>query len=156
MRICILVIMMVFTGCASIVNPYKDEFQCKDTYNGRCADMKTAYDESVHNIDSEAVADMEECKEGNGKCMESYSPLLPSRDRVSQAKRAFQEKQFKKMAKLIDAPVAPVLKPPEVVRVLILSYTSDTNTFLGNRYGYFLATDPEFMLSTTTLTRKNQ
>ncbi len=145
--ICILTAVLS-TGCASVLSPYEDEFQCPDTYKGRCTSMQNAYDESVNNVDSRAAAEIAEaCGEKDEACRKQYALFVSRQHGRSRAQRLFQDRQFKKLTTLIEDPVTPVLIPPEVVRVLILSYTTDTNTCLGHRFGYFLATDPKFILS---------
>jgi len=134
-------------GCASLLNPYKDEFQCPEIYNGRCASMQSAYHDSVNNVDPKAASAISEtCGE---KDRLSSQPLLGSErgGTYERAKQIFKEKQFQKMAALIKEPAAPVLAPPEVVRVLIMSYTTSLHVWLGYRFGYFLATEPYFILS---------
>ncbi len=138
------------SGCASVFNPYSDEFQCEETYKGRCADIHTAYGESVNNMDSKEIARMKEkCEEEGKDCNKQINPFaLKHKDKISEAKTSFQTRQFVRLAGLIDEPEAPLVAPPEIVRVLILSYTTDENAMMGYRHAYFIASPPRWILST--------
>jgi conjugal transfer pilus assembly protein TraV len=127
--------MLSFTGCASIFNPYQEEFQCPDTYKGKCVSMKTAYDESI-----EGVEYNEDGKE---------NPLIKSNDHnFKNARDEYQKRLYEKLADIIEEPEVPVVIPPKILRVLILSYTNNANEMYGHRFVYILAKEPEWVFST--------
>ena len=126
---------LYFTGCASIFNPYQEEFQCPDTYKGKCVSMKTAYDESI-----EGVEYNEDGKE---------NPLIKSNGHnFKNAQDEYQKRLYKKLADIIEEPEVPVVIPPKILRVLILSYTNNENHMYGHRFVYILAQEPKWVFST--------
>ncbi|MEJ2742833.1 MAG: TraV family lipoprotein, partial [Gammaproteobacteria bacterium] len=56
---------------------------------------------------------------------------------------------YQRMARTVKAPKTPLVKPPEVVRVLVL-HSSDPHQagapLYGQRYIHFLGSDPEWVL----------
>ena len=129
------VAILSFTGCASVFNPYQEEYQCPDTYKGKCVSMKTAYDESIQGVKYD--------NKGGKK-----NPLIKSKDRdPNSAQDEYQKRLFKKLSDIIEEPKVPVVIPPKVLRVLILSYTNNDNDMYGHRYVYILAGEPKWVFS---------
>lgn len=133
---------VILSGCASIFNPYEDEFQCPETYNGKCISLGNAYRESVEGIDYNKPENCsgKDCNDNNG--------FEAVRRKSHEARLIFQEKMYQRLTGLINEPEPPVVVPPKVVRVLILSYTDQQNVMLGYRHAYFFATQPKWMFST--------
>ena len=128
-------VILSFTGCASVFNPYQDEYQCPDTYKGKCVSMKTAYNESIEGVKYD--------NKGGKK-----NPLIKSKDRdPNSAQDEYQKRLFKKLSDIIEEPKVPVVIPPKVLRVLILSYTNSDNDMFGHRYVYILAQEPKWVFS---------
>ena len=128
--------LLSFTGCASIFNPYQEEFQCPETYKGKCVSMKTAYNESIEGVEY----NKEEGKE---------NPLVKSNTPISKnAQDEYQKRLYKKLADIIEEPEVPVVIPPKILRVLILSYTNNANDMYGHRFVYILAQEPKWVFST--------
>ncbi len=119
----ILCILFVLSGCG-IFNPYKSNFQCPDTYKGKCVSTIKAYKESV---------------EGS---------LLPEASGTGGLEYNYRTGLYNKLASLIEKPETPMVLPPKVMRTLILSYTGSGNELYGFRYVYFFATEPEWIIST--------
>jgi conjugal transfer pilus assembly protein TraV len=131
----ICVSILSFAGCASVFNPYQEEYQCPDTYKGKCVSMKTAYDESIEGVKYD---------NNGGK----KNPLIKSKDRdPDSARDEYQKRLFKKLSDIIEEPQVPVVIPPKVLRVLILSYTNNDNDMYGHRYVYILAQEPKWVFS---------
>ena len=130
-------LLFLATGCASVFNPYDSEFQCPDTDKGRCVSISEAYEMSVSEKDPRPVNDLaravpQESNPENGPMGMKYDYLT---------------RKYEKMAALIGKPTTPLVVPPDVVRVLILSYTGDDNQLFGYRYVYFFATEPGWVIS---------
>ncbi len=131
--ICIAI--LSFTGCASVFNPYQEEFQCPDTYKGKCVSMKTAYNESIEGV---------KYNNKDGK----ENPLIQSNNhKPNNAQDEYQKRLFKKLTDIIEEPEVPVVIPPKILRVLILSYTNNDNDMYGHRYVYILAQEPKWVFS---------
>ncbi len=117
-------------GCGHIFNPYSSKFQCPETYKGACVSTKAAYRRSIEDRDKPRQAKDQEA-----------SSKAPSPGEV------YRENLYTKMARLIEAPRAPMVAPPDVARVLILSYTGDDNVLFSYRYVYFFLDKPRWILS---------
>ncbi|WDN90997.1 conjugal transfer pilus assembly protein TraV (plasmid) [Desulfosarcina sp. BuS5] len=118
----------ILSGC-SVFNPYKSEFQCPDTYKGKCVSTTHAYKESIENSDNS---------------LENLSPKLSG-----DLEYNYRTGLYNKLASLINKPTTPIVLPPKVMRTLILSYTGSANELYSYRYVYFFATEPKWIISTT-------
>ena len=138
-----LIFILVLCGCQSVFNPYDDAFQCPEINEGTCTSIPDAYEQSVSGkapIDPECSDCMKQPLEEN---------LDPSLSPTIKSNRSFyQEKKFEKLHSLIQTDAPPMVVPPEVVRILVLSYTGMENEMFGYRYIYFFATQPSWMMST--------
>jgi conjugal transfer pilus assembly protein TraV len=150
----------LFSGCSAIVSPYNSQFQCPETDNGKCVSVQTAYKESIDNPlvksnpdsttrpgDKKDKPPCETCGNQQKDQPETIRKpdVSPSRD----SKYQYQGALYRKLASLIEQPSTPIVVPPDVVRVLILSYTGSENELFSYRYVYFFATEPEWIISTT-------
>ena len=146
--ICVLALVFLsFTGCAGVFNPYDSEFQCPNTYKGKCVSVQDAYHDSVTGAEPPDTASS--IKESEPECKTGQL----AKDQTAQKgtenpEYDFLKQKYDKLSALIGNPAVPVVVPPEVVRVLILSYTGADNELFGYRYVYFFATGPEWVLST--------
>lgn len=167
--ICILTVFLGLMGCSSmskVLNPYEDEFNCPYTDEGMCTSVKNAYNKSFE-VDPDSEEEV--CPDGN--CDKAFrenniadetagqepaeenvqkkkSDVKPAPQPRASAKAVYQEKKYEILAGLIQEEEPPIVVPPEVVRVLVLSYTGAKNEMFGFRYAYFFGTQPEWMLST--------
>lgn len=130
-------------GCASVFNPYNEEFSCPDTDPGKCVSMKTAYEESVRGVDDSRVEDAKKPEEGKEEAAQDVA------DRSGAVK--YEEALYEELRRLIKEPVTPMVRPPEVVRVLLLPYRGDGNELYMKRYIYFFADEPGWILENVSL-----
>jgi len=75
-----------------------------------------------------------ERQEGNA------SPPLPT------AEQSYQEAVLSRLTALLDDPVTPFVAPPQVLRILILSYPSKSNNLYMSREIYTFVDAPKFVL----------
>lgn len=145
MTICLFMMFCLLSACQSVFNPYDDSFQCPDMNEGTCTSIPNAYRQS---IDGKPLPDREciECSENKDEEKLDESKSTPSKD----SKNLYLEKRFEKLHALIGIDHPPIVVPPEVVRILVMSYTGNENEMFGFRYIYFFATDPSWLLTTTT------
>jgi conjugal transfer pilus assembly protein TraV len=140
----IIYIMMVLfmCGCHSVFNPYDDAFQCPEINEGACTSIPDAYDQSVS---GKSLVDPE-CTECRDQSLQQNTdpPVSPP---MESPHSLYQENKFKKLNSLIQSEAPPLVVPPEVVRILVLSYTGMENEMFGYRYIYFFATQPSWLLS---------
>lgn len=140
------------SGCSALISGYDSEFQCPNTNKGKCVSVQKAYRESIqgstednplvkeHPAEQKA-AEAQQCD----NCKEGASQP------VTQAKTPhyrYRDTLYKKLSSMITKPSTPLVVPPEVVRVLILSYTGSNNELFSYRYVYFFATEPKWIIST--------
>jgi len=117
--------------------------------------VQTAYKESVDNPLVKAdpgnpaakADDKPPCETCGDK--ELHEPeTIPGVSGPKDTMYQYQDVLYRKLASLIRQPSTPVVVPPDVVRVLILSYTGSDNELFSYRYVYFFATDPKWIIST--------
>ena len=134
-------LLFLTTGCAKIFNPYHSEFQCPSADEGKCMSIPDAYETS---ISGESPSN----KSCNGKLKRSQSSdAEKTLSETDSLKYNYLTKKYEKVTALIGNPVTPVVVPPDVVRVLLLSYTGEDNDLFGYRYIYFFASKPKWLLS---------
>lgn len=155
----------ILSGCAGVLNPYADEFACPKTYKGKCVSIQQAYDESL-NPDFKEPEDKGYLYEMNsrkksctgGSCSNSrgtsgaismdtpHSISDTGRVDTGKGEGAYFDGLYKKMSSLIKEPVSPLIAPPKVMRVLIFSYSDDSDELFMPRYVYFMADKPRWLL----------
>jgi conjugal transfer pilus assembly protein TraV len=113
-------------GCAGWINPYASDFSCPKTEDGKCVSVSAAYEESLK----------KDPRSGGGG----------SADRSGSGISAYEQEMFKKLAGMIKEPTAPLVKPPTVMRGLVLYYLGDENELYSYRYVYFFVDRPTFVL----------
>jgi len=151
---------LYLSGC-SILNPYNSEFQCKETYKGTCQDTESSYWDSISDLDQTAsdrhrasLDDKKNRKKGS-KCTDcdnnSSVDAGSSGDEADSSLRKYdnlyRKSLYRELSQLIDDPKTPIVKPPEVMRILMLGYTDQDNQLLSHRYIYFFTTEPKWVIS---------
>ncbi|MFZ2634318.1 MAG: type IV conjugative transfer system lipoprotein TraV [Desulfosalsimonadaceae bacterium] len=141
----------LLAGCSALVSPYSTTFQCPDSDKGKCVSVQTAYDES---IDANPLVKNPTCEacdaEKNDAEDEKTDKDVSVQPAVNDSKYTYQDALYKKLTSIINQPETPMVIPPDVVRVLIPSYTGTDNELFSARYVYFFATEPKWSISTTT------
>ncbi|MEM2592097.1 MAG: TraV family lipoprotein [Thermofilaceae archaeon] len=124
-RCLVLLVLLVLlcAGCSSVFNPYSGNFQCPETDLGKCVPLGQAYQESVRSNREEVQAPQQQDFEA-----------------------AYLQDKMALLRELISEPDPPIVKPPQVIRVLILSYVGSGNELYGWRYVYFFADEPSWIL----------
>ncbi len=105
------------TGC---LNPYPSDFNCPDTYNGKCVSVEDAYHASRQSLTG------------------TPSPPGPG---------DYQEALFDRMAGLLREPETPLVVPPKVMRVLMLPYEGKEEELYLHRYAYIFTDRPRWVLA---------
>ena len=154
--ILLLATLFVFSACSALISGYNSEFQCPSTNKGKCVSVKEAYRESVEGAEINPLV-KEKSKAGGEDethCTNCQSEAEASgQQEVSKGNQppeySYRDALYKKLSSMIGKPSTPLVVPPEVVRVLILSYTSSNNELFSYRYVYFFATEPKWVISTT-------
>jgi conjugal transfer pilus assembly protein TraV len=136
------------SGCASkIMNPYSEEFSCPQMEKGKCVPIQQAYLESLQEKKQDFLymptPSIESKQKGNETSfsMQNIFPQDPFLETYSK----YNEALMKKLQQMLESPKTPVLVPPQVVRVLILPYAVERDTFYGERYAYIIVEGPQWV-----------
>ena len=118
-------VLALVSGCSGLkqaVNPYEENFRCKaKDSEGKCVDTPAAYRESLQ--------------------PESQD------DTASAVRMETENSRYREIAELLDAPEAPLLKPPKVLRVLLLPYRGENNELFMSRWAYLEVEPSQWVLS---------
>ena len=112
-------------GCAtvgSIMSPYSEKFDCKNSDHGQCIHPDRAYADAVA-----GVASKSDPKVTNDRSMLRGQDAGRVRGRsraeaTASAYGSYRDSVYHELKGLIEAPVTPMLKPARTVRTLILPY----------------------------------
>ncbi len=121
-------VLLGLPACAPLeqaVNPYEENFKCRASDDtGKCIDTPNAYKEARYpDIDDPLVPDMS-------------TPGLSESDQRCQM-----------VARLLEAPQKPSLKPPKIMRVLLLPYEGEGDELFMSRYVYLKVEESDWILS---------
>jgi len=156
-------------GCASVLNPYKDNFTCPDFDRGRCVHVEEAHRQSLQASRSrESAETCDKCRReakkkgisGKAYCTEcsrrdgSGVPRCSAPDEAGSAETMYQAEVHRKLAALLRTPNAPILAMPKVMRVLVLPYRGDGNELYMMRYVYVMADEPKWVLGENLIDRE--
>lgn len=108
----------IFVGCM----PYASNFSCPKSKDGRCGTLTDAYEFSRHPPDGT------DQKSGEGSSANS-------------AYTAYRDALNMKLAGLVKNPSTPMVKPPTVMRVLLLPYVGEDNVLFNMRFAYIMIND---------------
>ena len=140
-NILILSFIWCLTGCA-IFNPYNNEFQCPDVDKGECISMQDAYGKSIS-------SDLERKDKCTDCAQDTKTTATAEKETIEDAHYNYQENLYNKMILLMQNPRSPMVAAPDVMRVLIMSYTGPENILYSYRYVYVFVTEPKWIYSTT-------
>ena len=137
-KVLLLFIVSLFLAGCSVFNPYHSQFMCPNPYPGKCVPLKQAYEESKKNVEPGNESEKKDKKSdiSENKIKES-----------SEEEYIYRTEFYKEMASILKQPSTPFVVPPKVMRVLILPYTTKSNTLEMSRYVYFFATLPRWVLN---------
>jgi len=112
-------------GCAavgSMMSPYSEKFDCKNSDHGQCIHPDRAYEDAVA-----GVASKSDPKVTNDRAMlrgqdQGKANGKPGSNPAGSAYGSYRDSVYQELKGLIEAPVTPMLKPARTVRTLILPY----------------------------------
>lgn len=134
------VVGLVTLGGCKVFAPYDSEFSCPGaTSYGKCMSMQGAYSEALGGTVEAPEMDKDgkpKKKKDDKKAGDSTSPALSR----------YKEAEYTELAKLIEAPVTPMVKPAEVLRTLTIGYNTNDKTFYAPRFIFYFASEPGFVL----------
>jgi conjugal transfer pilus assembly protein TraV len=144
-------VILGFSGCASkVMNPYSEEFTCPQAEKGKCVPIKQAYLESLQAPPQDLlftptpqVNNQPDNSSANATFLNMQN-IFPQ-DAFIEAYSKYNEALIRKLQQMLENPKTPVLVPPQVIRVLILPYAGDRNTFYAERYAYVIVENPQWV-----------
>lgn len=120
-------LLAALSGCAtvgSMMSPYSEKFDCKNSDHGQCIHPDRAYEDAVA-----GVASKSDPKVTNDRAMlrgqdqgKAVAKGKPGSNAGSTAYGSYRDSVYQELKGLIEAPVTPMLKPARTVRTLILPY----------------------------------
>jgi conjugal transfer pilus assembly protein TraV len=135
------------SGCASkIMNPYSEEFTCPQAEKGKCVPIKQAYLESLQSSPQDLLFTPTPQVNNQPVNATSFSAqnIFPQEVFIESYGK-YNEVLIKKLQQMLENPKTPVLAPPQVIRVLILPYAVDKDTFYAERYAYVMVEEPQWV-----------
>ena len=138
-------ICLALAGCSSIgnvMNPYQSKFSCGEAGDtGSCGSLQTAYAGSIENK-SPVIA----VKEGDSKDPAAKAVEVRTISLTDQYDLSYRKATLSKLNKLVEAPVTPIVAPPTVMRILMLSYADDEDILNMNRFSYIMLDKPRWVV----------
>lgn len=118
-------LLVALNGCAavgSMMSPYSEKFDCKNSDHGQCIHPDRAYADAVA-----GVASKSDPKVTNDRAMlrgqdQGKAKGRSASNAPSTAYGSYRDSVYQELKGLIEAPVTPMLKPARTVRTLILPY----------------------------------
>ena len=137
----------MFTGCS--VMPYENEFACRAEDNfGKCVDVAGAYQEAVTGIErgDKLIAGEPQRTSARGD-IDTEAPTDPTAT-TQTAYSNYRAAVYAELGELVRAPVTPMVRPPQAMRTLVVSYSKGnrkTRLYMP-RYVYTLVEGPSWVM----------
>jgi len=123
--ICLIIFLsFVFAGCG-FLNPYNSEFSCPEADKGKCAPIKSVYQEDLQNTDLKRTTE---------------NTLKPPSSNL------YHKELYEKLAAMLKKPKTPIVSAPKVVRVLFMPYKGDSGELFMQRYVYLMIDNPKWVM----------
>ena len=131
--------MLTLSGCALFV-PFESEFMCEKTNEyGQCINVEGAYDQALGGKQPQAkTAEPSKKRKGKG---ETEAEPTPDAEAYSRYRAA----EYERMAALMEGPVTPLVRPPKVLRTLVVAYSEADRTLYSPRFIFYFADEGGFV-----------
>ena len=118
-------LLVALGGCAtvgSMMSPYSEKFDCKNSDHGQCIHPDRAYADAVA-----GVASKSDPKVTNDRAMlrgqdADRAGMRSQAEAAGTAYGSYRDSVYRELKGLIEAPVTPMLQPARTVRTLLLPY----------------------------------
>ena len=118
----LVIVALLLSGCSAVLNPYESSFNCPETEKGKCVSVEKAYGESLNPLVKPESAGKE------GACRDCGKDNLPGPAPTGEEKE-YRDALFRRLAGLLKEPETPMVAPPQVMRVLLLPYIKNLQSF---------------------------
>lgn len=98
------------------------------------------YGEDTLALVASVPKDGEQHKDGTPVMVQTIRP-----SRESQSQNLYRDATYDKLTKLMRDPVTPMVKPPEVMRILVFPYEDDDDALNMLQYTYMMLDRPRFV-----------
>jgi len=150
----------LLSGCStvgSMMSPYSEKFDCKNSDHGQCIHPDRAYEDAVAGVTSKS--DPAVTRDNNtSKDWGSKSAAGGRRGGGIDAYGSYKDSVYRELKGLIEAPVTPMLKPARTVRTLILPYVDRQrpDRLYMPRYIYSVLDRPLWVVGDMLITSPNR
>lgn len=138
----------LLAGC-SIFVPFEQEFSCTaDRQYGKCTNVEGAYSEALGgDLGNVALVGEDDVAKGQKKKRDAKhgAPNPPPPPAIGGFTK-YKDAEYAELAKIIESPVTPVVRPPEVLRTLVVAYATGEKTLYMPRYVYYFASEAGFVM----------
>ena len=141
--ICIF-LFLILTSCGKALNPYHEDFDCQARgEGGKCADTDTVYQDLSNTKFLETII------MPNEKTTPVNKPTPEPKNDTSKIVSKDIDTSTLSSSILSKLPTSlptstPLLKQPEVIRILILPYVDEKNRLYMRRYVYTVNNEPKW------------
>lgn len=137
-------ILILLSGCSSFF-PYENEFACpRKDHMGKCVSSMKAYEEITTGKSSGPYA-----KPASQSDDDESDQVRNDRDRsnTDAGYENYVQSNYEQQRLLLDRPITPLLKTPEVMEILVMAYKSENGKQLnGNRTIHIIVQDSKFIM----------
>lgn len=149
---------LLLPGCAtmgSLMSPYSEKFDCKNSDHGQCIHPEKAYEDAVAGVASKSDPAVTNDKK---LLREQAAARAPDRRGAGAAYGSYKDSVYRELKGLIEAPVTPMLKPARTVRTLILPYADRQrpDRLYMPRYVYSILDKPVWVVGGTLVAPPSQ
>jgi conjugal transfer pilus assembly protein TraV len=128
---------ILLAGCGPILNPYEEHFKCKTpAEDGKCLDTPSAYLEARY--PEPAPGSVETCLD--------CPPKAPA-PTTTPTTITPHDARYRMLAELLEEPEKPLLRPPKILRVLMLPYEGESGELFMTRYVYLQVENGKWLLA---------
>lgn len=124
---------LLLAGCGPILNPYEEHFKCKaPAEDGKCLDTPSAYLEARY---PERDENCPNCPPKEPAPTTTPTTISP------------HDTRYRLLADLLEEPEKPLLRPPKILRVLMLPYEGEGGELFMTRYVYLQVENGKWLLT---------
>ncbi len=138
--------LVLFIGGCAAFTPYESDFTCPKTFNGKCVSATEAYKESIGQEDGgKPIEDL--ALEKDSESIEEIASLdLSSKPLTPPSEITYYNALIEEITGILKAPKTPLIKPPRVIRILILPYEGDQGELYMARHIYLVVDQAQWVL----------
>ncbi len=137
-------VLFMLSGCAAFT-PYESNFTCPKTFNGKCVSTTTAYKESLEGRRKNRSEGGRPDK-GSSENEVAEDQATPSDSKKGSPEHTYFNALIDKLTGILKEPKAPVIAPPQVLRILVLPYQGENAVLYMPRYIYLIIDDAHWVL----------